>query len=258
MKRSSRALSSRLFSLTAVVSACAAVSLGASSLRAQTVIMDTMTGASPSIPTATRTFIGDPFAPANVAPGGPLTISMMDIVLVSASAATYQNLVLRVTFWDSYNGSAATVFSGPSLLQTFSFGANTLAANSAYTLTGLTFTTPVTLNGGGPYGVTFNWQGDTGAGLANTDNLTTAIRTGSAFAVGSIPLSAPNYGYYRNASGRTDFNFASTDSRQIGANSAAMFRLYTNAAPVPEPATNVLLMIGGLGGLLLWQQRRRA
>ncbi len=191
----------------------------------------------------TRTFMGQPFDAAN--PGTPLVINQLDIVLYSATAQNYSSgLALNIQFWDTFDGTATPIFSTPvSSVQTFTFFPFTTQAGFGYLIT-VNWNVPVSISGFSNLGVTFNWQGDTGSGLTTTDNLTTAVRGGPGappIAVGDVPLAPPNLGYYRNASGRVDFNFNASDGRNIGANSALAIRLFSDAPLqtfTPTPIVN--------------------
>ena len=192
--------------------------------QALTPIFDTRTNAAVSFTNSTpRTYMGQPF---NLASDSPIT--QMKVYMVSTAAVNYTDLEARVQFWDAFPGTPSLFASPAGPIYAFNLGAGSLAANVFYELT-LTFPSPIVLTGTDNHGVTINYRGDTGAGLQDTNNLTNAIRNTVPFAVGSVPLPAPNYGYARNASTRTDFNFDSTDLRNIGANSALVLILYTGA-----------------------------
>jgi hypothetical protein len=205
-----------------------------------------------------RSFIGEAF---NLAPtGSPVLITQMDTFLVSATATAYNDIQLRVQFWNTASNAtsgAGPVFSNPAggpLV--FDFGAFTTAAATAYTINGLTFASPVLLDGTTNLGMTMNWQGDTGTGLANTDNLTASVGVAPT-AAGSVTVGGGN-GYYRNASGETDFNFAGTDGRSLGGSSTAnpsadAFRLYVAA---PEPGSTALCGFAAAAAAGLWRRRR--
>lgn len=204
--------------------------------QAYTPIFDTVTNVtSYSAATAPHTYMGQAF---NLASASPITA--MQIELASLSATSYTNLEVRVQFWNTFNSATNPVFSSPAgPVYTFNLGPANLALNNVYDIT-LPFTTPIVLTGTNNHGVTINFRGNTGAGMADTTNLTTAIRGGAgspAFAAGSVPLPAPAYGYYRNATGRTDFNFDSGDARSIGDNSAVLIILFTGAPDPPATAT---------------------
>ncbi|WP_257387341.1 hypothetical protein [Tahibacter caeni] len=169
------------------------------------------TGASLTITTGTpRTYIG---GVANIAGAGPqVDITSLDLSLASAAAVTYTNIRARVQFWDVYTAAGTPVFSSPAGTPIeIDLGPQTLTANNVYTVT-VNLAAPLRLNSLTGKGFGVNFQGDTGAGLVDDTNLTTALTYGSAQPVGTSGVNAGN-GFYRNASGRTDFNFASTDLR---------------------------------------------
>lgn len=162
------------------------------------------------IPNVTRTFIGFPFNTIN--PNEPLLISKATVYLASATAVSYTNIQVRVQFWNDWNGTTNPVFSNAAGgIQVADLGAFTTAASSFYTIP-LTFASPIPFADFVNNGYAVNFQGDTGSGLASTDDLTTVAGYGaSPFAVGTTPI-VNAYGY-RNASGLTNFNFNSTDAR---------------------------------------------
>jgi hypothetical protein len=175
----------------------------------------TFTGSMP------RTYMGDGFT-NNTLPGGTTSfnITKLTLYMVSQAAQTYTDVVARVQFWNTYNAGNTPVFTnptaGPILID---LGPFTSAANTFYTIS-VTLVTPVTLIGGSgtAWGFAQNFQSNTGAGLVDDSNLTSLItsNSGDTYASGMILTGAdPTFGYYRNASGRTDFNFASSDARSL-------------------------------------------
>jgi PEP-CTERM motif len=171
--------------------------------------------------------------------------------ITGASLSIPTNISVNIQLYNTpaftASGSGAA-FSNPiGGLRTFTAGAQTLAANTAYLFT-LTFGTPISFTGN-QLGVAINWQGNTGSGLANTDNLSTAVRIGAP-AVGTTP----GY-YYRNASGQTNMNFLGSDARQIGADSSLAIRVFVSTL-APEPGTLALLLAGS-GALGMVVRRRR-
>lgn len=189
------------------------------------IVFDSITNVTAyNIPSATRTFIGEAFNVQTGTTNQAVAFGKFDTLLASAAAVNYTNVRLNVVFWGVANTAATPVFSTPLGSYAYDLGPLSAAANTVYNLNQVVLPTPIpiavnTTN----LGITFNYQGDTGTGLANTDNLTTTVRFTTAVAVGSTTFN----GYFRNASGRTDFNFASTDARNIGANSAIALRLYS-------------------------------
>jgi len=203
-----------------------------------------------------RSFLGQAFNAAD--PGVPLAISGFNMIFYSNVTATYNDLRLNVQFYNSFDSTAAGgVFSNPAgSVQTFDLGSGTLPQGFYNFTSTVPFATPIALSGGlNGHGVVFNFQVDTGNGLVNTDDVTTAIRTDTnPLTVGSIPLPGPNFGYYRNASGRTDFNFNPGDRRMPGPNSALAIQLYA----VPEPGSMILLAVGAVILPALRARRRAA
>ena len=133
---------------------------------------------------------------------------------------SYNDVVARIQFWNTYNGNSTPVFSNAAGgLVTVDLGPITTAANNIYTIN-VTLNTPITLLGGPGtnWGFAQNFQGNTGSGLADTTDLTSLITSNTAgtYAAGQITTgTSPVFGYYRNAGGETDFNFASTDARSL-------------------------------------------
>lgn len=236
---------------------------------AQTTLLDTFSNAdsftiSGSTP---RTYMGNSFTNNSLAmTTGSFQITNISIFLASAAAASYNDIVARLQFWNTVNSAGTPVFSNAAgSLRTFDLGAASLSANAFYQID-LTLAVPIVLTGGAGHnwGFAINYQGDQGSGLMDNTNLTSLITyssTGDPYAAGQITNNtSPNYGYYRNASGRTDFNFASTDSRTLGVASQGIAIIISgNELPIPEPSS-ALLMLGSLPvlGLGLWMRRRAA
>lgn len=175
-----------------------------------------------------RTFMGTPFT---VAPtGSTVSVASARVYLASTAAQSYSNgLVIRVQFWDGYDGSANPIFTSavpsapPTGVQVFTVpGPVSLAANT-FTPIDITFAAPIVLNSHINNGIDINYQGDNGGGPINVDTLTSLIcavtSPGShTLAVGSLVGSgswvSPQFGFYRNAGGQTTtFNHANTDLR---------------------------------------------
>lgn len=236
-------------------------------LSAQTTLLDTVdspatnftfTGSMP------RTYMGDGFTNSALTPTSQFNVTGLSLFLVSATAASYTDVLLRIQFYNSYNPNAASVFSNPAgPLQTFDVGAQTFAANTIYEFDfTLTSPSPITLFGNN-LGFAQNFQSSTlpgGLMPADNPNLTSLITyntAGTGYAAGQITTgTSPNFGYYRNASGRTDFNFANTDSRSLGVPNQAIGIIVSGSA-VPEPSTYAMVL-GGLGILLFGMRARRA
>ena len=116
---------------------------------------------------------------------------------------------------------------------------------------------PVTVTSAGPVGIVLNWtiNRNDGAGFVQLGGLTQIIVGGTsavAPTVGSNAAgTAPNFGFYRSASGESNGNFQGNSLRQIGANSGVMLRVYTE--DIPAPGALALLGLAGLAG----SRRRR-
>lgn len=236
-------------------------------LSAQTTLLDTFSSATNFTFSGTepRTYMGNSFTNNSLPAGtGSFQITSLTIYMASVTATNYTDISARIQFWNTTNAASTPVFSnaaGP--LLTLSLGPLSTMANSFYTFN-ITLTTPITLTGGSGtnWGFVQNFQGDTGSGLMDTTNLTSLItyNTNGGYAAGQITNgTAPNQGYYRNASGRTDFNFASTDSRTLSLNSQGIgIIIRGNPIPVPEPSSVALLGLSGVGlAVAAFRARRR-
>lgn len=188
-------------------------------------IFDSFTGAA-TLTTTTgspRTFIGSSLTVA--AGSGPdVQIDEATLFLASTAAQTYSNgLVIRLQFWDDFDGSSASAIFSTAAggIQTFTVpGPVTLAANT-FSQINVIFTTPVTVTGL-TLGLDINYQGDNGGGPASIDTLTNLLRAQAepgpgTLAVGSFTASGtfvgPDWGFYRNAGNQTNFNHPNSDRR---------------------------------------------
>lgn len=175
------------------------------------VVYDSATGAQFTTTTGTpRAYIG---GVANIAGAGPqVDITSIDVFLAATTGATYTNIRARIQLWDTHSGAASPVYSAAAgAVITADTGPVTTVTNNVNMLT-ITLPTPLRLNSLANKGFTVNFQSDTGSGLADDVNLTVPLAINGAMAVGTSGLNAGN-GFYRNASGRTDFNFIPTDLR---------------------------------------------
>ena len=242
-----------------LVAACLVMAAGASVANAQAIMYDglnagtniTFTGSNP------RTYMSQAFSVTD--PTATPTIGTVRVVLVAGAAVNFANTRIRVTLWDTYDPAAtgaATVFSNS--LGTFNFttGPVTSAGAASFVFT-LGLGAGVPLTGLTNHGISFNWQSDAAGTGAFIDNslLTTALRTG---ATGSPPPALtlgsnlnPAGGYFRNASGLTNFNATAGDARSITNVGGLAFELIA----VPTPGAAALL---GMGGLMAARRRRTA
>jgi hypothetical protein len=225
-------------------------------LKAQPVLVyDTLTGATLTATGSTpRTFMGNAINLAVPSGWADLEITNLTVYLYSAAAANYTDIQVNVQFWNTASlansGSTPAFSSAAGSLLTWDEGANNLVAGVYYSIN-VTLATPLLLTGSGPYGITISYQGDTGSGLAPNTNLTSLLRTTSAFTTGSPAL----IGYYRNAAGETNYNFIGSDAKTLATNSSIALKIY--AEPVPEPGTFALM--GGLltvGAVLALRRKR--
>lgn len=236
-----------------------------------TTILDTVTNASNFTFTGStpRTYMGDGFTNTSLNANSRIAVTDISVFLVSATAQTYTDVLARIQFYNSYDPNALSVFSNPAgPLLTIDLGMQTFAANTIYQFN-ITLPTPTSITlMGNNFGFAQNFQGSTVIGVApaDTTNLTSLItyNTGATgFAAGQITTGgAPNYGYYRNASGRTDFNFignsGTTDQRSLGfANQGIGIIINGTITQVPEPSTYAM-MAGGvamLGAMMRFRRR---
>ena len=224
--------------------------LGGSAIHGTTVtIFDSFTGAA-TLTTTTgspRTFIGSPFT---VATGSGTTVRIDEATVFMASTTTQSfsnGLVIRMQFWDDFDGSNATaVFATPiGGVQTFTVpGPVNLTANT-FTQINVVFSPPLVLNGL-TGGVDINYQGDNGAGPASTDTLTNLLRAqaepgSGTLAVGSFPTSgtyaAPDFGFFRNVGNQTNFNHPNSDRRTFTGLDDILMAIQLRGAVTPVELT---------------------
>jgi hypothetical protein len=177
---------------------------------ADPVVYDSTGGSFTTTTGVPRAYIG---GAANLVGAGPqVDITSIDVFMAATAAVTFTNVRARIQLWDTYAPAGTPIYSAPAgVLITADAGPVTTVANTVTTLT-ITLPTPVRLNSLTGKGFAVNFQGDTGAGLADDANLTVPLAINGAQNVGTSAVGAGN-GFYRNASGRTDFNFLSSDLR---------------------------------------------
>jgi hypothetical protein len=213
-------------------------------------IFDSFTGAA-TLTTTTgspRTFMGDSFTTAT-GTGTDVQIDEATLFLASTATQSFSNgLVIRVQFWDDFDGSSATaIFSNPAGgIQTFTVPGPVNLAINTFTQIDVVFAPPITLSGL-TGGIDINYQGDNGGGPASTDNLTSLIRAQaepgtSTLAVGSFtasgPFAAPDWGFYRNAGNQTNFNHPNSDRRTFTGLDDILLALQLRGAVTPVSVTS--------------------
>lgn len=203
---------------------------------------------------APHTFMGQALNLADPGSGAPVQLTSMSVALASSTTTNYSDVQLNVQFWD--NASDATAGTTPAFSNpvgspiTFDLGALDAMANYVYQVNPPDFSSanPIILSSLNNVGITLNWEGDIGSGLQSTDNLSTDVFVGP-LTVGSDPLAGGN-GYYRNASGETDFNFLGSDYRTINVStseSPSTLALQLSGISLPEPGCLLIMLIPMLG-----------
>jgi hypothetical protein len=174
------------------------------------VIYDATGGSFTTTTGSPRTFIG---GAANIdGPGPQVDITSVDLFMAATSTATYTNIRARIQFWDTYTPANSPVFADAAgAVIEADVGPVSTTINTVSTLT-IDLAKPLRLNSLAGKGFTVSFLGDTGAGPAPLDALTTALSINGAMALGSSAVNAGN-GFYRNVAGQTTFNFSSTDLR---------------------------------------------
>lgn len=197
-----------------------------------TVVYDSFTGGTPTTTTGVpRTYEG---GAANLAAAGPqVDITAITVYMASTAAGTYTNVRARVQLWNTYVQTATPIYSSPAgELITADLGPITTTINSFLTIP-ITLAFPVRLNSLTNKGFAVNFQVDTGAGFADSPDVTGLLTHTAPPAVGTNAVNAGN-GFYRNASGRTDFNFIPADLRTFtGLTNTRLAIILTGNSTVP-------------------------
>ena len=181
-------------------------------------VLDTYSGLGAGTPASTpRTYMGFPFDLDDAAGSNPqITQINFYILHAGTTTQTYQALEIHFRLWDDWSETGNPVFSNaltPPVAIVPVAGPITLVPNAVVTVM-VAMPTPVPVSGLGPHGFAVHYEGDTGSGMASTENLTALIRyRGDPIAVGGNPMSV-GYGY-RDASGRADLNFADSDGMTV-------------------------------------------
>jgi hypothetical protein len=211
---------------------------------------------------------------------GTTTITGFDTTLLNNTGAglTFQpGWQVSLNYW-IYNSWTPSATTSPAFGNLAGSGSSALTFNAATTVSNNNFffftensspasgvvpaagvnpgiaISPVTVTSTGPIGVVLNWRinRNDGQGFVLLGGLSQVIIGGAnavAPAVGTNNFGGVNLGYYRSAGAETNGNFLGTSSRNVGANSGMLFRVYTT----PTPGSLALL---GLGGLVAARRRR--
>jgi len=181
-----------------------------------------------------RTYMGFQFDLDSAAGSAPMINRI--VVYVAYAGATQQifsRLRVRLQLWDHWSWEDDPVFSMPvETLYVADVTKSVLMQPSSYVAINLDLPWPMPLTGLISHGIAINFQGDKGAGLETTEDLTSLLRYGSnPIAVGANP--APKSYGYRNVGGQTTFNHPQSDSRTFNQSNEAMaLQLYVTTAPV--------------------------
>lgn len=237
--------------------------LGPKNAFAQATIYDAISDLSSFTTTTSvpHTYMGQAFNVSNAAGANP-QVTSVQVGMFVIGAQNFANVRLRLQLWGTFNPAAtgaADAFSNalgaPSV---FILGPINTAGNAVFTFT-LNFATPITLPSTMNLGITFNFQTSTdGVNFVDNNAVATAMRA----PVGTNPIpvgqniTSGGNAYYRNASGRTDFNFNANDARVITGQMQATDGLAFRLVAIPEPSSWLLLM-GGAGVLVCVQRLRR-
>jgi hypothetical protein len=196
-------------------------------------VLDTASGATCTYTTALpRTHIGLPIAVAD--PGADLAITGMDVHFVSVTGQAWENVRIRVQFWEYMNPGLDPLFVGAAgPLQEVSIGARQFITRNQYLET-IRFSRPITFETTSYHGLALNIQGQINGEYVDTDALTPCLRLGTPFVVGSVALTPSDYGYFRNAYGLTNFNFFQAEWRSMGSYTAMMLKLFARGPIQPR------------------------
>jgi len=176
-----------------------------------------------------------------------ITITGLTFYVYSVQNQAYTDVVARFEFWNTYNGGTDPIFSNGTLV-TIDLGPQNFF-NGSKNRFSITLPSPVTLTGGPStnwWGFTENFQGNTGSGLKDTNDLAAVkvYRTSGNYPAGTItsPGVFPKFGFFENrSSGRLDFNFNRNDGFAfIEADALAqgigiIISGTANTGPVPTP-----------------------
>jgi hypothetical protein len=190
-----------------------------------------------------NTFMGDGYVLAT----GASDITGVDLYPVNLTSSNYRGLLLAVYIWGEVNTGTVSA-SSPAfgdLLGTYSLqSAGTYLKGKYYPFEGsppgsspgVTFSSPVQLDGVSTIGITFEYEGTTNGTNYNTaNNLTSLISYGAPATVGSNVFN----GYYRNANSETNGNFTSTLRTLNNSDQSVAVRIFGNISSGPDQWNSV-------------------
>jgi hypothetical protein len=210
---------------------------------AEVLVFDSHTDAMfATVSSTPRTFMGMPFDLSDAAGSDPL-ISRVVVYLGynGAAAKDYSQIGVSFRLWNDWSNGSTPVFSNPPDLVISAIAPPVTLNPGSVTGLSVPLNPPIPLSGLARHGIAVSFQGDTGAGLATTDELTPVLRYGAnPIAVGANRI--PNGFGYSNDSGRTDFNFEPLDSGSVQqSNQGLALQLFA----VPTPTGGPLVQDGG-------------
>ena len=246
------------FALCASLAALIGISLEARAA----VVYDGIQGVATASATGStpRTYVGQPFNIQDPGGGAPVAITQLVIRGFVSGAQSFTETRMRVQFWDTFDPGAtgtALIFSNPNAagIQTQLTGPITTTGSASRTFTFDFSSSPIILNSLTNLGISANWQSFDGSGFVDNTNLTIGLRNASFPAMTVGTNLAPSNGFFRNASGLTDFNFQADDARTLTGVTTGGIVFSLTGETIPEPAS---VAVFGLGIALLGRRRRNS
>lgn len=186
-----------------------------------------------------RTYMGMPFH-IDPSTGEDFAVDKIVVypVYTGETAIQYTTLRTSILLWDAWSESSIPVFAVPQtfvvadLAEPISFEPNTLASIE------FSLSSPVAFSALQAHAFSISYEGDSGAGLQSSENLTSTLRVSDdPLAVGDN--ASPDHYGYRNASGREDFNFLPDDAKTVNLpNQAIAIQMYARPGYARQAITN--------------------